>query len=208
MNTVGCPDCRPCTGKGCSSTWRPSPANYAMTVGERMDKNPLRVLDCKNSRCREVVKDVPTINSYLCDRCGQHFEQVRSMLAAYKVDYVIDSRLVRGLDYYTNTAFELLVPDLGAQAAVGGGGRYDGLIEECGGPPTPGIGFAIGLERLLLAARKQDPGIWKRPPMMEVFVAVADREYDTQACLLLDRLRRSGIKADKDFMDRSLKAQR
>lgn len=207
LNTVGCPDCRPLYRERMLQYMAPFAGELCNDCRQRMDKNPLRVLDCKNSRCREVVKDVPTINSYLCDRCGQHFEQVRSMLAAYKVDYVIDSRLVRGLDYYTNTAFELLVPDLGAQAAVGGGGRYDGLIEECGGPPTPGIGFAIGLERLLLAARKQDPGIWKRPPMMEVFVAVADREYDTQACLLLDRLRRSGIKADKDYMDRSLKAQ-
>ena len=207
LNTVGCPDCRPLNQEMIHQYMAPFAGELCNDCRQRMDKNPLRVLDCKNSRCREVVKDVPTINSYLCDRCGQHFEQVRSMLAAYKVDYVIDSRLVRGLDYYTNTAFELLVPDLGAQAAVGGGGRYDGLIEECGGPPTPGIGFAIGLERLLLAARKQDPGIWKRPPMMEVFVAVADREYDTQACLLLDRLRRSGIKADKDYMDRSLKAQ-
>ncbi|MGE5543753.1 MAG: histidine--tRNA ligase, partial [Bacillota bacterium] len=154
-----------------------------------------------------VVKEHPTLNSYLCKRCGQHFEQVKSMLSAYRVDFLLDSQLVRGLDYYTSTAFELLIPDLGAQSAVGGGGRYDGLIEECGGPPTPGIGFAMGLERLLLAVQKQDTRVWNIPPVIEVFVAVADKEYDRDACLLLDKLRQAGIKADKDYMDRSLKAQ-
>jgi len=207
LNTVGCPDCRPLYRERMLQYLAPLAGELCHDCRQRMDKNPLRVLDCKTPRCREVVKEIPPIISYLCDRCGQHFEQVRNMLAVYKIDYVIDSRLVRGLDYYTNTAFELLVPGLGAQAAVGGGGRYDGLIEQCGGPPTPGIGFAIGLERLLLAALKQDSGIFTRPPAMEVFVAVADREYDTQACLLLDRLRLAGIKADKDYMDRSLKAQ-
>lgn len=207
LNTVGCPDCRPLYRERLLQYLTPFAGELCNDCQQRLNKNPLRVLDCKTTHCREVVKDHPTLHSYLCERCGQHFEQVKSMLSSYKVDFVLDSQLVRGLDYYTRTAFELLIPDLGAQAAVGGGGRYDGLIEECGGPPTPGIGFAMGLERLLLAARKQASQAWKIPPVMEVFVAVADKEYDRDACLLLDRIRQAGIKADKDYLDRSLKAQ-
>jgi len=207
LNTVGCPDCRPLYRERLLQYLTPFAGELCNDCQQRLNKNPLRVLDCKTTHCREVVKDHPTLHSYLCERCGQHFEQVKSMLSSYKVDFVLDSQLVRGLDYYTRTAFELLIPDLGAQAAVGGGGRYDGLIEECGGPPTPGIGFAMGLERLLLAARKQASQAWKISPVMEVFVAVADKEYDRDACLLLDRIRQAGIKADKDYLDRSLKAQ-
>jgi histidyl-tRNA synthetase len=207
LNTVGCPDCRPLYRERLLQYMTPFAGELCEDCQQRLNKNPLRVLDCKVPRCRELVKEHPKLHSYLCERCGTHFEQVMKTLSAYKVDYVLDSQLVRGLDYYTKTAFELLIPDLGAQAAVGGGGRYDGLIEECGGPPTPGIGFAMGLERLLMVAQKQNSEIWHIPPAMEVFVAVADKEYDRNACLLLDRLRQSGIKADKDYMDRSLKAQ-
>lgn len=207
LNTVGCPDCRPLYRERLLRYLTPLAGELCADCQQRLTKNPLRVLDCKTPRCREVVKEHPTLHSYLCERCGQHFEEVKSTLSAYKVEYVLDSQLVRGLDYYTKTAFELLIPDLGAQAAVGGGGRYDGLIEECGGPPTPGIGFAMGLERLLMAVRRQDTQLWQIPPVMEVFVAVADKEHDRDACLLLDKLRQSGIKADKDYMDRSLKAQ-
>lgn len=207
LNTVGCPDCRPLYRERLLQYLTPFAGELCDDCQQRLNKNPLRVLDCKTSHCREVVKEHPTLHSYLCERCGQHFEQVKNILADYKVDFVLDPQLVRGLDYYTKTAFELLLPDLGAQAAVGGGGRYDGLIEECGGPPTPGIGFAMGLERLMLAAKKQDSQVGNIPSAMEVFVAVADKEYDRDACLLLDRIRQSGIKADKDYMDRSLKAQ-
>jgi histidyl-tRNA synthetase len=207
LNTVGCPDCRPLYRERLLQYLTPISGELCQDCQQRLDKNPLRVLDCKIAHCQEVVKEHPTLHNYLCDRCGQHFERVKSTLSAYNLEYVLDSKLVRGLDYYTKTAFELLLPDLGAQAAVGGGGRYDGLIEECGGPPTPGVGFAMGLERLMMAARKQDSQVWQIPTLMEVFVVAADHEYDKDACLLLDSLRNSGIKADKDYMDRSLKAQ-
>ena len=207
LNTVGCPDCRPLYRERLLQHLRPLAADLCDDCRFRIEKNPLRVLDCKISSCQEAVKGHPTLHSYLCDRCGHHFEQVQVILSTYGIPYVLDPKLVRGLDYYTKTAFELILPDLGAQAAVGGGGRYDGLIEECGGPPTPGIGFALGLERLLMAVEKQKSVAWEIGPAVEVFVATADREYERDACLVLDRLRAAGIKADKDYMDRSLKAQ-
>ncbi len=206
LNTVGCPNCRPLYRERLLQYLKPLSNKLCEDCQQRLEKNPLRILDCKTSRCQEAVKEHPTLHNYLCNRCGEHFERVKSTLTGYDVEYVLNPQLVRGLDYYTKTAFELLLPDLGAQAAIGGGGRYDGLIEECGGPPTPGIGFALGLERLLLAAEKRNPQVAQYPPI-EVFVAATDHEYSRSACLLLDRIRASGIKADKDYMSRSLKAQ-
>jgi histidyl-tRNA synthetase len=142
----------------------------------------------------------------LCEECAGHFAGVQALLSAAGVTYEVDPRLVRGLDYYTKTAFEIKYPTLGAQSAVCGGGRYDGLVEECGGAPTPGIGFAIGLERVLLALDKQGL-LPERSTAIGVFVATVDDSTRTAAFKLACELRRAGIACDMDFMGRSLKSQ-
>lgn len=206
LNTVGCRECRPLYRERLIQHLKPLTGQLCDDCRQRVDRNPLRVLDCKHKGCQQAIKGFPSFADYLCTHCREHFEVVQKTLKVYDIPFILDSQLVRGLDYYTNTAFELQLPSIGGQSAVGGGGRYNGLIEECGGPSTPGIGFALGLERLLLARKNLDLD-WVRPTIFDVYVAALDREYDQEACLLVDLLRRSGIQADKDYMGRSLKAQ-
>ncbi|MGE5405503.1 MAG: histidine--tRNA ligase [Candidatus Saccharibacteria bacterium] len=206
LNTVGCPSCRPLYRERLIQHLQPLSDRLCNDCRQRVDKNPLRVLDCKNQSCQTAIQGFPVLNEYLCERCSDHFSTVKRTLDIYNVKYTLDSQLVRGLDYYTNTAFELQLPGIGAQSAVGGGGRYDGLIKEIGGPSTPGIGFALGLERLLIAL-KQQAQVEEVRGTIDVFVAVLDREYEEQACVLVNELRNAGIRADKDYMGRSLKAQ-
>jgi histidyl-tRNA synthetase len=172
----------------------------------RLTKNPLRVLDCKQTGCREIAAGAPTILAYLCDACREHFAQVRALLDGLKIGYEVDERLVRGLDYYTRTTFEFLNPALGAQNAVAGGGRYDGLVEELGGPPTPSIGFAIGEERILtsLGVQAESP---ETPPITGVYVATAGTVALRAAMELTQALRRRGLRAALDLEGRSLKGQ-
>lgn len=206
LNNVGCPRCRPALSSKLEDFFRPRVAELCKNCGERLEKNPLRILDCKEERCRELGKGAPTTLDCLCEECRVHFESVQSYLDLLGVAYVIDSRLVRGLDYYTHTAFEIMAPDIGAQSSIGGGGRYNGLIEICGGPPTPGIGYALGVERILLTMERQGVSIVKdeRP---EVFVVTAGTAAAGEAVRLLFRIRGAGIAADKDYLGRSLKAQ-
>jgi histidyl-tRNA synthetase len=171
-----------------------------------MTKNPLRVLDCKQPGCREVAAKAPTLSGHLCDACREHFGQVRASLDGLKIAYEVDERLVRGLDYYTRTTFEFLNPALGAQNAVAGGGRYDGLVEELGGPPTPSIGFAIGEERILTSLAAQTGPI-ETPPVTGVYVATAGAVDPRAAMELTQALRRRGLRAATDLEGRSLKGQ-
>ncbi|SHE57581.1 histidine--tRNA ligase [Desulforamulus putei] len=206
INSVGCPDCRPILREKLQEHFRPHLANLCPNCQGRFERNPLRILDCKNEKCQNIGRHAPTTLDALCAACDSHFELVKSYLDAVGVQYIVDNRLVRGLDYYTRTAFEIMARDIGAQSSVGGGGRYNGLIEECGGPPTPGIGFALGLERILLTAERQ--GITfpvTRGPA--VFIATVGTEVEKQAFTLLQQLRRQGIAAEKDYLGRSLKAQ-
>ncbi|HZQ29143.1 MAG TPA: His/Gly/Thr/Pro-type tRNA ligase C-terminal domain-containing protein, partial [Acidimicrobiales bacterium] len=171
----------------------------------RIAENPLRVLDCKRPQCQAATADAPRQIDHLCDACQAHFDRVRAGLTALGIPFEIETRLVRGLDYYTRTTFEFAADALdGAQNAVGGGGRYDGLVEQLGGPPTPGIGFGLGIERILLACDAEDvlpvPGA-----MVDVFVA--DLTGGDQARDLTHELRRAGIRADRAFDNRSLKSQ-
>jgi histidyl-tRNA synthetase len=167
--------------------------------------NPLRVLDCKRRACRDATADAPRSVDHLCDPCRDHFARVRSGLEALGVDFTIETRLVRGLDYYTRTTFELAAGALdAAQNAVGGGGRYDGLVEALGGPPTPGIGFGLGIERLLLACDAE--GVFPAPEAA-VAVFVIDTTGGREALELTHELRRSGVAADRAFDGRSMKAQ-
>jgi histidyl-tRNA synthetase len=167
--------------------------------------SPLRVFDVKTPKVREALKDAPTIGDSLCDACAEHFAQVRAYLDAYGVEYTIVPTLVRGLDYYSRTTWEFVGPDESTQGStISAGGRYDYLIEEIGGPPTPGVGFGAGLERLVLALELE--GVAAEPPTIDVFIAV-DGGSRTDALALLAELRARGVAADSDYAGRSLKGQ-
>lgn len=206
LNSVGCPKCREIYRQKLIEHITPVKDSLCRDCQTRYQQNPLRVLDCKNEACHQAIKGYPTLLTYLCDECADHYLRVKETLSKNGVSYLHDDNLVRGLDYYTNTAFEIHIPGIGAQSAVGGGGRYNGLVKECGGPDMPGIGFAMGIERLLLAV---DMLADKNPLPVEtdVFVAVMDPEYEAEGIKVLNKLRKAGIKADKDYNDRSGKAQ-
>lgn len=173
---------------------------------KRIEMNPLRLFDCKNESCQLIMSDAPKIIDYLDEDCKNHFNAVRHYLDMQGVAYIIKPELVRGLDYYTKTTFEVVSPLLGAQNAIGGGGRYNKLVEEFGGPPTPGIGFAIGVERLTIAVEKE--GVFQAmEEKTDVFIAVADKTAKLPAINLLYTIRGAGIAADVDYMGRSLKGQ-
>jgi histidyl-tRNA synthetase len=168
--------------------------------------NPLRLFDCKNENCQSVMADAPKLIDYLCPECKDHFVKVRQYLDMQGLGYTVKPELVRGLDYYTKTTFEVVSARLGAQNAIGGGGRYNRLVEEFGGPPTPGIGFAIGIERLVIAVEKE--GVFDAiEDKMDVFIAVADDAAKSPAINLLYALRNAKVKTEMDYMSRSLKGQ-
>lgn len=205
INSVGCPECRREMPGRLRTYLAAHTERLCRDCRDRLERNPLRILDCKNEECRVIAADAPTPLDLVCADCAAHFKRVRRQLDVLGIAYVVDARLVRGLDYYTRTAFEILTDSGGAQNAVGGGGRYDGLMEVIGGPATPAVGFAIGLERVLLTLREQGaPLPAERDP--QVFVAVAG-DTEEQAVRLLAGLRRKGISADRDYTGRSLKAQ-
>jgi histidyl-tRNA synthetase len=173
----------------------------------RMRTNPLRTFDSKEARTIEVMRSAPLITDYLCDACRKHFEAVCDLLAELEVDYELEPKLVRGLDYYTRTAFEFVAPGLGSQNAVGGGGRYDGLSESLGGPPLPGIGFALGVDRVLLAASAQPGGPPPARARIDAYVVALGPEAGRVALGLVTRLRAGGLGADIDLAGRGLKGQ-
>ncbi|MBS3977411.1 MAG: histidine--tRNA ligase [Syntrophomonadaceae bacterium] len=206
LNSVGCPVCR--------LEYRSKLVNFLYsdlgalceTCQARYYRNPLRIFDCKSPTCQGVIKQAPTITKNICPRCDESFAKVQKYLDIVGTNYIVDEKMVRGLDYYTRTTFEIVAQGIGAQNSIGGGGRYDGLVEQCGGPPSPGIGFALGLERIILALDQQ--GIELRiNDVSRVFVAVVDPVADNKAFELLISLRQAGISTEKDFMSRSLKAQ-
>ncbi|MCG0277524.1 MAG: histidine--tRNA ligase [Thermanaeromonas sp.] len=206
INSVGCPSCRPIHREKLKSYLKDKLEAFCPTCQGRFERNPLRIFDCKNPKCQELLKGAPTITSSLCPDCSQHFQEVLRYLEELNITYLLDECLVRGLDYYTNTAFEIIAPGLGAQSSIGGGGRYDGLVEACGGPSMPGIGFGLGLERTLLALEAQNKKI-KVEDGVEVLVATVGEGMETKALRLLSLLREHNIPADKDYLGRSLKAQ-
>ena len=207
VNSLGCPECRP--------SYREKLVNFLENLSEqlcsdcqrRTHANPLRVLDCKNPRRRELVQDAPSILDSLCSGCSDHFTQVQASLDLLGVQYSVNKFMVRGLDYYTRTTFEFIAHNLGAQSAVGAGGRYDGLIEDLGGPKLPGIGFAMGIERLVLLMLERSDDDLGLQQKTDVFVAALGEEAARHSSLLVHTLRKSGIKAAMDYSGRSLKAQ-
>ncbi|MFZ5647921.1 MAG: histidine--tRNA ligase [Bacillota bacterium] len=206
INSVGCPGCRSVLRQELLDFFRPRLDKLCKNCSGRYGRNPLRILDCKEKTCREISTSAPTTLDCLCPECERHFSLVKEYLDSLGVTYQVDNRLVRGLDYYTHTAFEIMTPDIGSQSSIGGGGRYNGLIEACGGPAVPGVGYALGMERILLAMKSQEaylPAV-DRP---DVFVVSAGPGCEKEAFKLLYHLRRGGLSADMDYMGRSLKAQ-
>ena len=207
INSVGCPKCRPVHKEKLKDYLKKNYNDLCPTCQGRYEKNPLRIFDCKNDKCQEIINNGPYITDNLCDECHDHFEDVKKYLTMSNVEYVLNKKMVRGLDYYTKTAFEITAGREGAQSSIGGGGRYDGLIEELGGPNLPGIGFAIGLERVVLTM--EDQGLFDNLPKNKssVYVAnVSDNNLDA-AVQLVQKLRNNGIVASYDIMARKLKAQ-
>ena len=172
INTIGCPLCRKEYREDLVKFLSERVSDLCPDCQSRLETNPLRVLDCKNPSCRKVTAQAPQMHEYLCAECQEHWDMLRSILTSMGMEYKVDPTLVRGLDYYTRTVFEIKWPPLGAQDTIVGGGRYDGLVEELGGKPTPGVGFALGLERLLLASDKGEKRI-DASPSVDCFVVIA-----------------------------------
>ncbi len=206
LNSVGCPECRSEYRQKLIDHINPHQDRLCKDCQTRYMQNPLRVLDCKNESCHQAIQGYPTLFANLCEQCEEHYAKVKNTLIEHEVSFMHDDNLVRGLDYYTNTAFEIHIPGIGAQSAVGGGGRYNGLVEECGGPDLPGIGFAMGMERLLLAVDKLGEKFMAEKET-DVFIAVMDPAYESQGMKILQMLRKAGIKAEKDYNQRKAKAQ-
>ena len=202
LNSVGCTACRPGYRQKLVDFLTDIQNDLCADCRERTQKNPLRTLDCKVEKCREVLRGAPSILDHLCQACTEHFSILRQTLQKMDIAFTIDPHLVRGLDYYTRTAFEYTSPALGAQNAVAGGGRYDNLIQKLGGPPTPAFGFAVGMERLLLTLNKKIP---PKPP--RVFLAHLGNETREEGIVLLRNLRREGISSEMIHDPKSLKAQ-
>ena len=206
INTVGCPACRPIYRRKLTEFFTEEIDELCEDCRRRLEKNPLRILDCKIDGLKEFMDDAPKIETCLCDDCREHFNGVKKLLTAAGIPFAIDNRLVRGLDYYTKTAFEIQYAPLGAQSAVAGGGRYDGLIKEIGGDDTPAVGFAAGLERILLALELQNllPAQDKK---ISAFVVSGGSAAEIYAFKLLTDLRRKNIAAAMDFGGKSMKSQ-
>ncbi|WP_099206020.1 histidine--tRNA ligase [Scatolibacter rhodanostii] len=206
LNSIGCPTCRAEYHKALKEYFLGYKEELCETCVSRLDRNPMRILDCKSPVCAEIAKGAPKILDYICDDCREHFEQVQACLKAVDIDYEIDTSLVRGLDYYTRTVFEFVSNDIGAQGAVGGGGRYDGLVEQLGGNPTAGIGYAMGLDRIMLVMQAQGLEL-PEPEKCEVYIASMNKEANVRAFALTNDLHRCGVFADCDLCGRGLKAQ-
>ncbi|HHY06881.1 MAG TPA: histidine--tRNA ligase [Clostridia bacterium] len=206
LNSVGCPQCRRAHKKVLQDYLQAKLADLCPTCQGRFEKNPLRILDCKNGRCQNLVAEAPKLEQMLCEECRRHFQLVQDYLQELQVPYTLNSCLVRGLDYYTKTAFEIVAQGIGAQSSIGGGGRYDRLIEECGGPSLPGIGYAMGIERILLTLEEQ--GIeFPLQTKGQIFIATLGEKAQKKGAKLAQELRKAGLMVERDYLERSLKAQ-
>ena len=206
INSVGCPKCRAAYRKALQDYLRPHFDELCETCQERFERNPMRILDCKSPEDQEIVKDAPLMLDYLCDDCRKAFEEVQDGLRAMGIDFVIDPKIVRGLDYYTKTAFEFVSNKIGAQGTVCGGGRYDNLVEEIGGPATPGVGFGLGIERLLLLMEANGYEI-PEPDPLDVFITVMGDKAKLKGLEIIHQLHLAGISAQMDLMSRNVKGQ-
>ncbi|MBQ6633790.1 MAG: histidine--tRNA ligase [Ruminococcus sp.] len=206
LNSIGCPKCRPKYHQALKEYFLARKDELCPTCQERLEKNPMRILDCKSPICQEIGKDAPVVTDFLCEDCSGHFEKLREYLSVMGIEYEINPKIVRGLDYYTRTVFEFICSDLGAQATVCGGGRYDGLIEQLGGKPTPALGFGMGLERLILTMEKQGCDFMEAKKC-DLYVAPMSEDAASKAMAIASALRNEGFFVEYDLIGRGLKAQ-
>ncbi|HEY5625497.1 MAG TPA: histidine--tRNA ligase [Dehalococcoidia bacterium] len=206
LNSIGDAECRPRYLEALRAYYADKLTRVCRDCQARVERNPLRLLDCKSTQCQDVIAGAPAFTDYLCETCGEHFAQVIGYVESLRIPHVVNPRLVRGLDYYTRTVYEVQPVEEGGQSTVGGGGRYDGLIEQIGGNPTPGVGFATGIERIILNMKRQDVSLpdASRP---DVFVVCASAAARVFAFKLASDLRRASLSAVVGDSDRSLKAQ-
>ncbi|MBE6044670.1 histidine--tRNA ligase [Clostridium thermopalmarium] len=202
INNIGCPECRSKYNEALKNYFNERYEELCDTCKSRYDRNPMRILDCKNKKCKEVGKDAPIILDYVCDDCKEHFENLKKYLEALNITYKVNPYIVRGLDYYTKTVFEIINNDI----TVCGGGRYNNLIEQIGGKSTPAVGFGMGIERLLLTLEENNISI-PEPNYMDVYIGSMGEKGKIESLKITNALRQKGIKADCDHMGKSVKAQ-
>lgn len=206
LNSIGCPKCRAEYHKALKEYFGSMKAELCDTCLERLDKNPMRILDCKSLICSKIAEGAPKILDFLCEDCLNHFESLKSILTSYGVEFKVNPKIVRGLDYYTRTVFEFVSTDIGAQGTVCGGGRYDGLVSELGGQPTPALGFGMGLERLILTMEKQ--GVeFLSPRTCDIYLVSMGEKAQAKCATLAAALRAEGYSAEFDLVGRGLKPQ-
>jgi histidyl-tRNA synthetase len=206
INSIGCPECRAEYHKALKGFFEDRKSDLCETCLSRLDKNPMRILDCKSPICSEIAKDAPVILDFLCEECSEHFNKLKGYLDNLGIIYTVDPTIVRGLDYYTKTVFEFVTTDIGAQGTICGGGRYDGLIQELGGHPTPALGFAMGLERLILTMENQEIE-FDTEDSCTLYIAPMDEAAVPAAMKLAHTLRKDGFWVEYDTVGRSLKSQ-
>lgn len=206
INSIGCPACRAEYHKALKEYFYGYKDELCETCNSRLEKNPMRILDCKSPVCSKIAQGAPKITDYLCDECKEHFASVQKYLDAAGVEYTVNPTIVRGLDYYTKTVFEFVTDFIGAQGTVCGGGRYDGLIEELGGKHLPSLGFAMGIERLLMLMDKQGIEIPK-PSTCDLYVAVMGEKASLKSFEIIKAVRSCGLIAETDVVGRGLRAQ-
>ncbi len=207
LNSIGCKCCRPAYRAALESHFASSEDALCETCKSRLERNPLRLLDCKSPICSEIASGAPRTIDYLCEECNSKFDLLKRTLDAMNIEYVIDPKIVRGLDYYTGAVFEFVAEGIGAQSTVCGGGRYDGLLESLGGPKLSGVGFGMGITRLILAMRELGLDKDITPAVPLVYIASLGDAATVKAMQICERLRQSGIYAECSVIDRSLKSQ-
>lgn len=206
INSIGCPSCRTAYNEKLKEYFKPHLSELCENCRDRFERNPLRIIDCKEETCKKFTAGAPILLDNICGECITHFEGLKAGLDNLGIEYNVDPGIVRGLDYYTKTVFEFVSQNVGTQGTICGGGRYDGLVETCGGAPTPGIGFGLGIERLLMELDSQEIPI-EEPPVMDIYIATLGEKASNFAQQLIYRLRSNNVGAETDLMGRSLKAQ-
>ena len=206
INSIGCPECRKNYNKALMEYIGSNLDKMCNQCKERFNKNPLRILDCKEEGCKAITANAPKVTDYLCEDCKAHFEGVKKNLDARGIEYEVNPQIVRGLDYYTRTVFEFVSTDIGAQGTVCGGGRYNGLVSQLGGKDTPAVGFGCGLERLILVLENTN-SLKAEKETSKIYIAPMGDNAKAKAIQIVDNLRSCGIKAETDLMNRSVKAQ-
>lgn len=206
LNSIGCPECRAEYHKALKEYFSQYKDKLCDTCNDRLERNPMRILDCKSPVCSEIAKGAPVVLDYLCDECKEHFQKVKSYLDAANIEYIVNPQIVRGLDYYTKTVFEFVSDAIGSQGTVCGGGRYDGLLEELGGQHTPSLGFAMGLERLQLVMEAQGCN-FPEPSRPDLFIVAMGEKATLKAVEIAKDMRDEGFSVVYDLNGRSLRAQ-